>query len=47
MKNTIVFLLPLCLQLEKHPKIDLGQDYGGIYNALDSEHQFLISNVYF
>lgn len=32
-------VLPLCFQMEKKPEIDLGQDYGGIYSALDSEHQ--------
>lgn len=41
------FLLPLCLQLEEQPNVDLGQDYGGIYCVVDSEHQFLISYVYF
>jgi len=28
-----IFLVFLCLQLERQPEIDLGQDYGGIYCA--------------
>lgn len=41
------FLLSLFLQLEQQSNIDLGQDYAGIYYVVDSEHQFLISYVYF
>lgn len=46
MKNKIVFFFLCVSKMEKHPQIDYGQDYG-IYSVLDSEHQFLISYVYF